>query len=109
MGTVSRAFNNHPSVASTTRDKILSVAKQLNYHLHAYAQEFARRRTNPIAAIIPFFTNYFFAEVLQGVQDKISSLGYDLILYGPNHLEEIDKYHRNSVQRGSVDAILFFQ
>ena len=80
IGTVSRVFNNHPNVTPKTRDKILSVAKRLNYHPHAYAQALARKRTNTFAAIIPFFTNYFFIEVLQGVQDKISSLGYDLIL-----------------------------
>ena len=108
IGTVSRVFNNHPNVTPKTRDKILSVAKRLNYHPHAYAQALARKRTNTLAAIIPFFTNYFFIEVLQGVQDKISSLGYDLILYGINHPEQIDEYLRKSVQRGRVDGILFF-
>ena len=108
IGTVSRVFNNHPNVTPKTRDKILSVAKRLNYHPHAYAQALARKRTNTLAAIIPFFTNYFFIEVLQGVQDKISNLGYDLILYGINHPEQIDEYLRKSVQRGRVDGILFF-
>ena len=108
IGTVSRVFNNHPNVTPKTREKILTVAKRLNYHPHAYAQALARKRTNTFAAIIPFFTNYFFIEVLQGVQDKISSVGYDLILYGINHPEQIDEYLRKSVQRGRVDGILFF-
>lgn len=108
IGTVSRVLNNHPSVTPKTRDKILSVAKRLNYHPHAYAQALARKRSNTFAAIIPFFTNYFFIEVLQGVQDKISSLGYDLILYGINHPEQIEDYLKKSVQPGRVDGILFF-
>lgn len=108
IGTVSRVFNNHPNVTPKTREKILSVAKRLNYHPHAYAQGLARRRTNTIAAIIPFFTNYFFVEILQGIQDKITNLGYDLILYGINHHGEIDEYLRKSDQRGRVDGILFF-
>ncbi|HTX18580.1 MAG TPA: LacI family DNA-binding transcriptional regulator [Bacteroidota bacterium] len=108
IGTVSRVFNNHPNVTAKTREKILAVAKRLNYHPHAYAQALARKRTNTIAAIIPFFTNYFFIEVLQGVQDKISAAGYDLILYGIDHPEQIDEYLRKSLQRGRVDGILFF-
>lgn len=101
-------FNDRPNVTQKTRDKILTVAKRLNYHPHAYAQALARQRTNTLAAIIPFFTNYFFIEVLQGVQDKISSLGYDLILYGIGHPEQVDEYLKKSVQGGRVDGILFF-
>ena len=60
IGTVSRVFNDNPNVNPKTREKVLIVSKRLNYHPHAYAQGLARRRTNTIAAIIPFFTNYFF-------------------------------------------------
>ena len=108
IGTVSRVFNDNPNVNPKTREKVLIISKRLNYHPHAYAQGLARRRTNTIAAIIPFFTNYFFVEVLQGIQDKIANLGYDLILYGINHPAEIEEYLRKSVQRGRVDGILFF-
>lgn len=108
IGTVSRVFNDNPNVNPKTRERVLVVSKRLNYHPHAYAQGLARRRTNTIAAIIPFFTNYFFVEILQGIQDKITSLGYDLILYGINHPREIDQYLRKGAQRGRVDGILFF-
>lgn len=108
IGTVSRVFNDNPNVNPKTREKVLVVSKRLNYQPHAYAQGLARRRTNTIAAIIPFFTNYFFVEILQGIQDKITNLGYDLILYGINHPGEIDVYLRKSDQRGRVDGILFF-
>lgn len=91
-----------------TREKVLTVAKRLNYQPHVYAQGLARQRTNTFAAIIPFFTNYFFIEVLQGVQEKISSIGYDLILHGINHPDEIDESLRRSSRRGRVDGIIFF-
>ncbi len=108
IGTVSRALNNHPNVTPESRSRVLAVSKRLNYHPHAYAQALARKRTNTFAALIPFFTNYFFIEVLQGVQDRISAIGYDLILYGINHPAQIEEYLKKSVQRGKVDGILFF-
>lgn len=110
VGTVSRVLNNHPNVSPATREKVLAVARQLNYQPHAYAQGLARKRSNTLAAIIPFFTNYFFMEVLQGIQEKILSLGYDLILYGlnENSPELIDQYLERATQRGRVDGLMLF-
>lgn len=108
IGTVSRCLNNHPSVSADTRAKVLSVVKRLNYQPHAYAQRLASKKTNTISAIIPYFTNYFFIQVLQGIQDKASEVGFDLILYGVNHPEQAEYYLRRSLHRGHVDGVMFF-
>jgi LacI family transcriptional regulator len=108
IGTVSRCLNNHPSVSEKTRARVLSVVKRLNYQPHAYAQRLASKKTNSIAAVIPFFTNYFFLQVLQGVQDRASEVGYDLILYGVNDPSQAEHALRRSLQRGRVDGVMFF-
>jgi LacI family transcriptional regulator len=108
IGTVSRCLNNHPSVSPETRARVLSVAKRLSYQPHAYAQRLASRRTNTVSTIIPFFTNYFFTEVLQGVQDTALDLGIDLILYGVNNPAQAEHYLRRSLHRGHVDGVMFF-
>lgn len=108
IGTVSRVLNDHPSVADKTRQKVLGVARRLNYQPHAFAQGLARKRTNTVSTVIPFFTNYFFVEVLQGVQDRIAQSGYDLILYGVTEIGQLEHSLRRSMQRGRVDGMLFF-
>ena len=108
IGTVSRCLNNHPSVSPETRARVNAVAKRLNYRPHSYAQRLASKRTNTISAIIPFFTNYFFVQVLQGIQDKALELGFDLILYGVNNTTQADYYLRRSLLRGHVDGVLYF-
>jgi LacI family transcriptional regulator len=108
IGTVSRCLNNHPSVSVETRARVMEVVKRLNYQPHAYAQRLASRKTNTISAIIPFFTNYFFMQVLQGVQDKAGELGFDLILYGVTHPDQAEYYLRRSMQRGHVDGVMYF-
>jgi LacI family transcriptional regulator len=108
IGTVSRCLNNHPSVSPETRARVLNVAKRLSYQPHAYAQRLASKKTNTISTIIPFFTNYFFIEVLQGVQDKASELGIDLILYGVNEPAQAEHYLRKSLHRGHVDGVMVF-
>jgi LacI family transcriptional regulator len=108
IGTVSRCLNNHPSVSPQTRAKVLAVAKRLSYTPHAYAHRLASRKTNSISTIIPYFTNYFFVQVLEGVQDKAAELGFDLILYGVNHPAQAEYYLRRSLMRGHVDGVMFF-
>lgn len=108
IGTVSRCLNNHPSVSAKTREKVLAVAKRLHYQPHAHAQRLASRKANTFSTIIPFFTNYFFIEVLQGVQDKASELGIDLILYGVNNPAQAEYYLRRSLHGGRVDGVMFF-
>lgn len=108
IGTVSRCLNNHPSVSPQTRAKVLDVARRLSYQPHAYAQRLASKKTNTISTIIPFFTNYFFIQVLQGVQDKAAESGIDLILYGVNNPAQAEYYLRRSLHRGHVDGAMFF-
>ena len=108
IGTVSRCLNNHPSVSPETRRRVLAVVKQLSYQPHSYAHRLASRKTNTVSTIIPFFTNYFFVEVLQGIQDRAIELGIDLILYGVNDPSQVEYYLRRSLARGHVDGVMFF-
>ncbi len=108
IGTVSRCLNNHPSVSPHTRAKVLEVAKRLSYTPHAYAQRLASKKTNTISTIIPYFTNYFFIQILEGVQDKAAELGFDLILYGVNNPAQAEYYLRRSLHSGHVDGVMFF-
>ncbi len=108
IGTVSRCLNDQPHVSAPTRAKVLAAAIRLSYQPHAQAQRLASRRTNTISVIIPSFTNYFFVQVLQGVQDHAADCGVDLILYSVNHPVQVEEYLRRSLHRGHVDGVLFF-
>ncbi|NUN69238.1 MAG: LacI family DNA-binding transcriptional regulator [Bacteroidetes bacterium] len=108
IGTVSRVLNNSANVTTETRERVITVARKLNYQPHAFAQALARKRSNTLSAIIPFFTNYFFIEVLQGVQETLSTLGYDLIIHGANNQQQVGEYLQRSMRKGRVDGTLLF-
>lgn len=107
IGTVSRVFNNHPSVSEETRQRVLQVASRLAYHPHPYARGLARKRTNSILAVIPFFTTFFFVEIFKGVQAKLSQLDCDLILYGVNYPDQVEMSVQRNALRSRVDGVLF--
>ncbi|HLE32574.1 MAG TPA: LacI family DNA-binding transcriptional regulator [Bacteroidota bacterium] len=108
IGTVSRVFNDHPSVSDETRQRVLRVANRLNYQPHPYARGLARKRTNSILTFVPFFTTFFFVEILHGVQSKLSEHDCDLLLYGVNHPDQVSASLKRNAIRGRVDGVLFF-
>lgn len=108
IGTVSRVLNNHPSVSAKTRKRVLKISERLNYNPHPYARGLARRKTDAVLAIIPFFTTFFFIEILQAVQSVLSEQDCTLILQGVNHPDQVElAWKRHSLQK-AVDGVLFF-
>ncbi|MCB2205907.1 LacI family transcriptional regulator [bacterium] len=106
VGTVSRVLNNHPSVSDTTRQHVIEVAQRLDYRPNASAQRLARRKSRTITAIMPYITNYFFVELLGGIQDALFERDYDLLLYGVNHPKQIEVYLQRSLRAGHSDGML---
>lgn len=106
VGTVSRVLNNHPSVSPATREHVLAIARQLDYRPNASAQRLARKKSRTITAIMPFITNYFFVELLRGIQETLFKRDYDLMLYGVNHPTQIEGYLQRSLRVGHADGIM---
>ena len=106
VGTVSRVLNNHPSVSPETRNHVLTIAKRMEYRPNASAQRLARRKSRTITAIMPYITNYFFVELLGGIQDFLFERDYDLLLYGVNHPKQIENYLQRSLRAGHSDGML---
>lgn len=106
IGTVSRVLNDSPQISPATRAKVLKVIKQLNYQPHAMAQSLARRKTHTIGVIVPFFTGYFYVELLRGIQRALSQHHFDLILYGVDNLQKKDASLKRALQQRRVDGVL---
>jgi LacI family transcriptional regulator len=100
IATVSRVFNNNPNVSPKTRERILQVAESLGYHPSAFAQGLARRNSKTIILIVPVLSNYFFMEILAGIQDKIQEFDYDLTIYN------IKSFTNNEELREQVEYVV---
>lgn len=106
IGTVSRVLNDSPQITPATREKVLRAIKQLNFQPHAMAQGLARRKTHTIGVIVPFFTGYFYVELLRGIQQSLSENNFDLILYGVDDLQKKDACFKRVLQQRRVDGVL---
>ncbi len=74
LGTVSRVLNNSPAVKDSTRERVQSAIRELDYTPDPIARSMTRGRTGTLAVIIPFFTRPFSIEVLRGIEASTSRL-----------------------------------
>lgn len=106
IATVSRVFSGRSRVADATRERVFAVARELGYKPNVSARSLARQSTRVVAAVVPMLTSYFFMEVVRGVQDRLSELDYDLLVYASRTPEEIDNQLARAAQKGRADAII---
>jgi DNA-binding LacI/PurR family transcriptional regulator len=79
--TASRAMSGSGYVSAETRRRVTSAASAVGYVPSASAVSLASGRTNTIGVLLPGVTGWFFAEVLEGIQEALLDAGIDLALY----------------------------
>lgn len=80
--TASRALTGRGYVAASTRLRVEAAARELGYVASSSATGLVTGRTQTIGVVMPAFGRWFFAEVLEGIQDALFEHRYDLALYG---------------------------
>lgn len=106
IATVSRTINNSTQVSPQTKAKVQKAIRDLKYQPHALAQGLARKKTNMIAIVVPFFTGYFYHELLKGVQEEISKHKNDLILYSLDQTDKTEIILKRTLEEKRVDGVL---
>ncbi len=107
MATVSRALRGMPNVADVTRERVLTVAKALNYRPDPHASRLAAGRTHAVGMAVPWLGRWYFSQVVSGARDAFAAAGYDLLLFGVGSGEERSRFvHEWGVLDKRVDGLL---
>jgi LacI family transcriptional regulator len=91
IGTVSRALNGYADVNPETRERIMRLARELDYTPAAAARSLKTQRSHVIGVFLetgeghPDLQHPFFHEVLVGLKNAIGAGGYDLLLFASEH------------------------
>ena len=104
--TVSRVLNNSYPVNEQTKQKVLEMVEKLNFQPNAIARGLVSKRTHTIGISVPYITNMFFPEVVQGIADQLKRIDYSLILsHTQGNGDEEMKVIQNFLNR-QVDGII---
>src|SRR4030066_2425054 len=101
--TVSRALNNKSRIKSETKEKILFIAKELNYRPDFIARSLVMRRTKTLGLVITTIANPFYTELAQGIETTAKGLGYNIILCSTHNDLSIEKKYIDMLESKGVD------
>lgn len=106
--TVSMVINSKDSnISEETRNKILDIAKELNYIPNFAARSLTTNRTNTIGIIVPDITNPFFSEISRAIEDKANSKGYSVILCNTDNILEKEEVYVKLLISKQIDGVIF--
>ena len=78
--TVSRVLNARPDVATETRERVLDIINELNYHPNAQAVGLSLRHTGVVGLVVPDVISPFCTSVIESVQITLKAHGYWMLL-----------------------------
>lgn len=105
--TVSNVLNRRwRQTSKETRDRIIEVARRLNYQPNAMAAALRRRSTRTIGLIVTSVLNPFYTAVVRGIQDEARRHGYTTILGNTDDDPEQEREMLNILRAKQVDGIL---
>ncbi|WP_113653947.1 LacI family DNA-binding transcriptional regulator [Pedobacter namyangjuensis] len=104
--TVSRAFRDNSDINLATKERILAMAKQLNYQPNHYASNLREQKSKTIAVIVPELANNYFSLAIQGIESVASAKGYHILVYATNDQFEKEVSFIQHLHNGRADGII---
>jgi LacI family transcriptional regulator len=106
VSTVSKALMNSHEISIETKERVLLLAKKLNYIPNPYASSLRSKTSKTIAVVIPEVADSFFSIAINGIESIAQDKGYHVLIYltHENFLKE--KAILNDFQSGRVDGVL---
>ncbi|MCE5342515.1 MAG: LacI family transcriptional regulator [Eubacteriales bacterium] len=105
--TVARALRGTGYCSQENRERILEIAKRMNYIPSHAARSLKSNRTNKVLFCIPDIYNPFYFRMIRGVSDVLEQYDYlPLLCFTKGHVETELKMLRN-LQEGYGDGMVF--
>lgn len=105
--TASRALSGRGYVSDETRRKVVEAATRIGYVASPNAASLVTGRTQSVGVIIPFISRWFFAEVLESLEQALLAQGYDMTLYNlPAVSDERERIFDFFLARKRFDGVI---
>lgn len=101
--TVSRVLNNKPDVRASTRERILNLMNEYEFHPNMFATGKTSHKINHIGLIVPYapksiLSNQFYVDVLQGILDEVERRDHYLLFCYVHQTNYVEVYDQKRVE-----------
>ncbi len=104
--TVSRALQNHPRISKATREAVQQLALKYNYQPNVMASSLRKGRSKTVGVIVPRINRNFFANVIGGMEEVLTSAGYHMIICQTLEKVNHEMFALRTLVNARVDAII---
>jgi len=104
--TVSRALRGDPTANKNTAERILKIAKDLNYYPNLLAKGLRYKKSKTIGIILNDLENPYYYETIKLVEDKLNNLDYTMILCDSNYDINLERKNIITMLSKGVDGII---
>jgi LacI family transcriptional regulator len=109
VATVSSVINNSSYVSPELRKRVEAAIRELHYSPNLLARGLARQKTLTLGVLVPDIANFFFPELVRGVEDKAKETGYTIILGSSDNQPAREEVYLNLFLSKRVDGIVLIK
>ncbi|HEX8358279.1 MAG TPA: LacI family DNA-binding transcriptional regulator [Segetibacter sp.] len=106
ISTVSKALRDSYEISAETKQRVVKLAAELNYHPNIYASSLRRKKSNTIAVVIPEVADSFFSVAIKGIEEVAQTKGYHVLIYLTFESFIKEKKILEEFKNGRVDGVL---
>ncbi len=106
VATVSRVINQKGYVNSETREMVLEAIKELDYVPNELARSLFQKKSSIIAVLVPHLTSYYFAELLEFIEDITLELDYRLMVCNSHDDPEKEAQYLKIFDQYNIDGLI---
>jgi LacI family transcriptional regulator len=81
ISAVSKALRDGHDISKETKDRVVSLARELNYQPNPHASSLRKHTSKTIAVIIPEIDNNYFTLAIKGIESIAREKGYHVLIY----------------------------
>ncbi|TPG63662.1 LacI family DNA-binding transcriptional regulator [Hymenobacter nivis] len=106
MTTVSRALSDHHSIGAATKQRVLKLAKKLNYQPNHMAAALRRGQSRLLGVVVPYIEGKFFPSVIQGIEQAASKAGFSVIVCQSHEDVQLERRNVETLLNAQVAGVL---
>ncbi|HEX8429235.1 LacI family DNA-binding transcriptional regulator [Hymenobacter sp.] len=104
--TISRALQDSYQIGAETKQRVLDLAKKLNYVPNPHASSLGSRKSHMIAVVIPEVFDSYFAQAINGIESVTQEKGYHVLIYMTHEQFAKEQAILNTFHSGRVDGVI---
>lgn len=104
--TVSLSLKDDPRIAKTTKEKVVKIAKQMNYLPSNLGRALQSSKSHLIGYILSDVSSSFFNEIVQGIGEIATDRGYGLLVGITDGLQEHEARLLRLFNGKSIDGLI---